>query len=170
MEKSKESKNNEEKEQNQPEDLLSLITSLIEFEKNLKSMENINSILTKQNLEFFKNLTLKENIRVNLLLSKIYINIISNNSLYNDYLLSIEETDKDKINNIFLLIENCISLIEKLNNFIISSDIFLFKNKLLDLLKCIYYNCKTKIKEEEKLAKLLELMDSYLQHFVQNPS
>ena len=162
MEKSNESKNKEEKEeeQNQTEDLLPLITSLIEFEKNLKSMENINSILTKQNLEFFKKLTLKENIRVNLLLSKIYINIISNNSLYNDYLLSIEETDKDKISNIFLLIENCISLIEKLNNFIISSDIFLFKNKILDLLKCIYYNCKTKIKEEEKLAKLLELMNS----------
>ena len=57
MEKSNESKNKEEKEeeQNQTEDLLSLITSLIEFEKNLKSMENINSILTKKILSFLKN-------------------------------------------------------------------------------------------------------------------
>lgn len=137
-----------------------LINSLIEFERHVKSIENINSILAKENLEFLKKLALKDNPRINLLLSKIYLNIISNNSLYNEYLLSIKGSDKDKINNLFILIESCISLVEKLNTFIISSEIFHFKNKILELLKCIYYNCRTKIKDDEKLAKLLELMNS----------
>ena len=41
-------------------------------------------IFTEENFDFLKKLSLKENIKINLILSKIYMNIISNDSLYND--------------------------------------------------------------------------------------
>ena len=145
---------------NNPEDLISLINSLHDFEIYLKSLKNIYSILTEENLSFLKELTLKENIKINLLLSKIYMNIITNESLYNQYLLSIPENDTYKINILFQLIENCVSLAEKLNNFVFSSEIYEFKNKILDLVKCIYINCRSKIKEEEKITKINELMEN----------
>ena len=69
------------------EELLILIDNLVEFEVYTKSIKNINEILTKQNFEFFNKLTLRDNIKINLLLSKIYMNIISNDSLYNNYLI-----------------------------------------------------------------------------------
>jgi hypothetical protein len=116
--------------------------------------------LTEENLSFLKELTMKENVKINLLLSKIYMNIITNESLYNQYLLSIPENDTYKINILFQLIENCVSLVEKLNNFVFSSDIYEFKNKILDLIKCIYINCRSKIKEEEKITKINELMEN----------
>ena len=88
------------------------------------------------------------------------MSIISNESLYNEYLLSIKEDDIKILNILLLLIENCVSIVEKLNNFVFSSDLFELKNKIIDLIKCIYYNCKAKIKDEQKTLKILELMDS----------
>ena len=142
------------------DELLSLMTNLIDFESEIKSLKSMNEILSKENLNFFKKLSIKDNIKLNLLLSKIYMGIISNESLYNEYLLTITENDINKIDILFQLIENCISIIEKLNTFVFSSDLFQLKNKIIDLIKCIYYNCRNKIKDEEKIQKILELMES----------
>ena len=152
----------EKKEMNSDSDseLLSLMNSLIDFESEIKSIKSINDILTKENLDFFKKLESKENIKINLLLSKIYMSIISNESLYNEYLLSIKEDDIKILNILLLLIENCVSIVEKLNNFVFSSDLFELKNKIIDLIKCIYYNCKAKIKVEQKTLKILLLINS----------
>ena len=147
-----------EKSENQNE-ILSLIASLKNFENYLKSLESIYSILKKENINFLKKLSLKENIKINLLLMKIYLDIISNESLYSQYLTSISEKDNDKIEILFQLIENCVSLSEKLNTFSFSSDFFEFKKKIIELIKCIYYNCKTYIKDELKLKKISELLE-----------
>ena len=153
--------NNKEKENSEnPNDILSLIASLKNFENYLKSLESIYNILKKENINFLKKLSLKENIKINLLLMKIYLDIISNESLYNQYLTSISENDIDKIDILFQLIENCVSLAEKLNTFSFSSDFFEFKKRIIDLIKCIYYNCKTKIKDELKLKKISELLET----------
>lgn len=154
--------NDTEKEKNliQDDDLLSFIKNLNNLYLHLRPMKNVNKILTKENFDIFNKASLKNNIKINLLLSKIYMNIISKETLYNDYLTSIEETDKDKIDLLFKFIENCISIIKKLNSFVISSDLFMFKNKILDLLQGLYFNCKTKIKNEEKIQQISELMDS----------
>ena len=130
------------------DELLSLMTNLIDFESEIKSLKSMNEILSKENLTFFKKLSVKDNIKLNLLLSKIYMGIISNESLYNEYLLTITENDINKIDILFQLIENCIFIVEKLNTFVFSSDLFQLKNKIIDLIKCIYYNCINKIKDE----------------------
>ena len=157
--------NEKKKKESSEDESLSLISNLVDFESYIKSLENVDEILTKEKLGFLKRLSLKENIKINLLLSKIYMNIITKDSIYTNYLVSISENDNKKIENLFQLIENCVSLIEKLDNFVFSSDLFQFKNKILDLLKCIYYNCKAKIKDELKLQKILDLMDSLPQKF-----
>ena len=149
-----------EKEINTNNDLIYLINELNNFELNLKSINDINDILTKENLKFFQNLSLKENIRINLLINKIYINIISKDNLYDEYLLSIDEKDIEKVQILLQFIDNSISIIEKLANFIFSSEIFEFKKKIIELIKCLYYNCKGKIKNEEILKKLLNLIET----------
>ena len=149
-----------EKEINTNNDLIYLINELNNFELNLKSINDINDILTKENLKFFQSLSLKENIRINLLINKIYMNIISKDNLYDEYLLSIDEKDIEKVQILLQFIDNSISIIEKLANFIFSSEIFEFKKKIIELIKCLYYNCKGKIKNEEILKKLLNLIET----------
>ena len=149
-----------EKEINTNNGLIYLINELNNFELNLKSINDINDILTKENLKFFQNLSLKENIRINLLINKIYMNIISKDNLYDEYLLSIDEKDIEKVQILLQFIDNSISIIEKLANFIFSSEIFEFKKKIIELIKCLYYNCKGKIKNEEILKKLLNLIET----------
>ena len=160
-------KANEKKETNE-DNLLSLINGLIDFEEYLRPIKSVNDILTKENIEFFKKLLQKENIKINLLLSKIYMNIILNDSLYDDYLISIKENDEDKVDILLQLVENCVSVIEHLKTFVISSNLFLFKNKILSLLKDIYYNLKAKIKNEEKLQKFLYYIDYLPTQFFSN--
>ena len=151
------------KEENENE-LLSLISNLVDFESELKTYNSVDDILTKENFDFFKKLSLKENIKINLLLSKIYMRIISNDSLYKDYLLSIKENELPKVDIIFQLIDNCVLVVDKLNTFFFSEELFQFKNKILDLIKCLYYNCKSKM-NEEKLKNIEDLMESLPQKF-----
>ena len=154
-------KENKGKETNSQEDeSLSLINNLLEFESYTKSLKSVNDMFTKENFNFFNRLSLKENIKINLLLGKIYMNIISNDSLYKEYLVSIKEEDKDKLDILLQFIDNSVSLIEKLNTFTFSEVLYQFKTKIIDLLKCIYYNCKIAIKDEEKLQKISELIES----------
>ena len=143
-------------------DLFSLIDTLKDFETKIKSLKSINSILTKENFLFFKKLFLKDNIKINLLLIRIYMNIINNKSLYNEYLVSItnKESDNSKIDILLMLIENCVSLTEKLDGFVFSYLLFQFKKKIIDLVKCIYFNCKNKIYIDEKLEALEDYMEN----------
>ena len=149
-----------EKKETPEDDLITLINNLIDFEDYIKSLKSMDDIFTKENFDFLNKLSLKENIKINLILSKIYMNIISNDSLYNEYLTSIKEESTDKVDLLFLLIENCISLIEKLNTFVFSAELYEFKKKIIDLLKCIYYNCKAKIKDEQRIYKILNLIET----------
>ena len=68
--KSKENKEKKKEEninkKSDSKELLSLIDTLKDFETDLKSLKSINSILTKDNFNFFKKLFLKENILINL--------------------------------------------------------------------------------------------------------
>ena len=143
-------------------DFISVINDLFEFEKNLKYLNNVNCIFSYDVLDIFQKINEKDNIKMNLILNKIYLNIICNESLYNNYLLFEEKDPKklEKIDFLIDLIDQCTSLIEKLNGFIFSKELFSLKIKTLDLLKCIYFNCKNKIKNEKKLKILQDLMDT----------
>ena len=146
--------------QNSENNMPSLINGLNNFQRQVKTIKDVSHFLTKENVDALKNLISKENIKINIALGKIYIDIVSNDSLYNEYLTSIDENDNTKISLLLEHIEVCISLIEKLNTFVFSSNLFVFKNKILDLIKCIYYNCKNKIKKEETVAKILDYINS----------
>ena len=66
---------------------------------------------------------------------KIYMNIISSDALYTDYLTSIKEQYIYKVDLLLLLINNSISLVEQLNTSTFSSDLYQFKLKIIDLIK-----------------------------------
>ena len=139
------------------EDLLYLVNSLIQFSYELMSLKRIELILTNEMIDIFKNLSKKKNIKINLILSKIYMNIINNESLYTNYLVEI---NVEKVNMIILLIEECMALIEKLNGFAFDPDLFKFKTKVLSLIKCIYFNRKKEINNETLNKKFEYLLYS----------
>ena len=139
------------------EDLLYLVNSLIQFSYELMSLKKIELILTNEIIDIFKRLSTKNNIKINLILSKIYINIINNESLYTNYLVEI---NVEKVNMIILLIEECMALIEKLSGFAFDPDLFKFKTKVLSLIKCIYFNRKKEINNETLNKKFEDLLYS----------
>ena len=152
------------------EDLTSLIKDLETFEMKLKSLRNVCYIFTKDVFEIFNKLIQKDNVKIHLVLSRIYIEIISHDSLYDNYLM-FGEDDSNKIEKVDLLLQlisDCTSLIEKLEGFVFDQKLFKFKNKTLDLLKCIYFNCKSKIKDDEKSKKFQELLDTLPPKFYSN--
>ena len=140
------------------EDLVTLVNNLSQFNYELKSIKNISFFLTEENFEILKKLNARENIKINLLLSKIYINIISNESLYLNYLIEIDEP---KINLLIQLIDECIILIQKLVGFVFDPEIFKFKEKTLSLIKCIYFNRKKEITNLTISQKLESLLNSF---------
>ena len=143
-------------------DILSIINNLNIFEFNLKKLKNISLVLTNDILFLFQKLQDKDNISINITLSKIYIDILSSESLYKNYLLFIGDYYNilDKVNFLLHLINECVSLIDKLNGFVFDPALFQFKNKLLELINCIYYNYPNKMKDkEDKMSKLKELLD-----------
>ena len=97
-----------------------------------------------------------------LLLSKLYINLISNESLYSNFLVEIEEQN---LNLIMQVIDECIILIQKLSGFVFDPEMFKFKEKTLSLIKCIYWNCKKKITNITISQKLEGLIDSFPTQF-----
>ena len=152
------------------EDLTSLIKDLQTFEAKLKLLNNVCYTITNEVFQILKKLIEKDNIKIHLILSRIYINIISHDSLYNNYLM-FGEDDSNKIEKVDLLLQlisDCTSLIEKLDGFVFDPKLFKFKNKTLDLLKCIYFNCKSKINDDEKSKKLQELLDTLPPKFYSN--
>ena len=83
------------------------------------------------------------------------MSIINNESLYSDFLFIY---DKEKMNLIIEIIEECVSLIKELNGFAYDPNLFKFKKKVLYLIKFIYVNHKNKanIKIVKKLEDLLD--------------
>ena len=59
-----------------------------------------------------------------------------------------------------MLIDNCVSLTEKLDGFVFSNLLFQFKKKIIDLVKCIYFNCKNSINIDENLETLEDYMEN----------
>ena len=149
------------------EKLPSLTKALDNFKCKLKSLNNVGNILTNEVFKIFDKLIKKDRIKINLILSRIYLGIISNNSLYNNYLM-FEKDDSNRIDCLIRLISDCSSIIEKLEGFVFDPELFKFKNKTMDLLKCIYFNCKNKINNDEKIRKLEELIDTLPPKFYSN--
>lgn len=124
------------------ENLVSLIKDLTNFNQELASTQNITNFLTDDNIYILSSLNYRDNIKINLLLVKIYINIINNQSLYMHYLVDYTE---EKLHLILQIIDECITLIQKLGGFILEPEIFELKEKTLSFIKCIYFNWKGKI-------------------------
>ena len=144
------------------EDLVTLVNNLSHFNHELKSLKDINFFINEENLAILKKLSEKDNIKINLLLSKIYINLISNESLYSSYLVEISEP---KLNLLMQIIDDCIILIQKLSGFVFDPEMFKFKEKVLSLIKCIYWNCKSKITNITITQKLEGLLESFPSQF-----
>ena len=144
------------------EDLISLVNNLSHFNHELKSLKDVCFFITEENIGILKKLNEKDNIKINLLLSKLYINLISNESLYSNFLVEIEEQN---LNLIMQVIDECIILIQKLSGFVFDPEMFKFKEKTLSLIKCIYWNCKKKITNITISQKLEGLIDSFPTQF-----
>ena len=138
----------------------SIIEGLNYFLSELKSLENISSFLSQDNLYFFYSIALKDNIKVNLLLSRVYYVILSKDFLFKIMIPSINEKEYNKIDLILELTENIAFVLDKLNSFMFSSELFELKKKSLGLLNCLYNNCKIKLKkDDEKIEEIVELME-----------
>ena len=139
------------------DDLLTMAKDLINFSFELNSLKNIGLFLTYENLDILKNLNTNQNIKVLLALSKIYNNLLSNDSLYSSYFLEFNE---DKTNIILQTIDESISLIQKLDGFVFDPEIFNFKTKIISIIKCFYYNFKNKITNDVYIQKLYDFLNS----------
>ena len=73
------------------EDLVTLVNNLSHFNHELKSLKDVSFFITEENIGILKKLNEKDNIKINLLLSKLYINLISNESLYSNPLETLDE-------------------------------------------------------------------------------
>ena len=143
-------------------DINTLIYNLYQFNLKLKNLKYIQIIFTNEFLDILKQLAYKGNVRIDLALKSVYLTIISHESIFKNYLL-FDENDiyrVFKINFLLNMIDECVFIIERLRDFIFDEELFIFKNKTLELLQCIYYNCRNKIKEEETLRRIQELLDS----------
>ena len=152
-------------------DILSIINALNLFELKLKDVKNVNIVLTSDILSLFQKLQEKNNIPLNVSLSRIYLDILSNESLYKDYLALTDDYYNilDKISFLLYLIDECVLLIQKLNGFVFDLSLFQFKNRLLELIQCIYYNCANQMKnEDDKINKLKELLDTLPSQYYSN--
>ena len=138
----------------------STINTLIKFIKEFNSLKDIVKIFSNKNLNFFASLIENNDTKINLLLNKIYIILLSKDYLFKTFIPQIKENDVSKINIILALVTNISLLIKNLNKFNFSSELFELKKKSLGLLNCLYNNCKYKLKEnEEKINEIIRLMN-----------
>ena len=107
----------------------------------LNILENEEFKLTKENLEKLKIISIRNNIMLNLIISQIYFKIIKDENLF------------DKISeDINLLISFCneiIKIIYSFNESILNEEIYISKIQVIKLIKFIYINYKSKLKEEQ---------------------
>ena len=133
-----------------------IINALNYFLSELYPLENLSTFLTQENLNFFYSLALKDNIKINILLCRIYYIILSKDYLYKVFLPSIKHNEIYKIDIILELEENISYALNKLENFIFSGELFELKKKSLGLLNLLYNNCKNKIDNKSKLDDIVE--------------
>ena len=151
------------------EKIPSIIEALHYFLAELKTIENISSFLSQDNLQFFYSLSLRDNIKVNLVLSNIYYIILSKDFLYKKFLPLIQKEETYKIDIILELVRNISFNLSKLDKFIFSYQLFDLKKKSLGLLNILYNNCKNRIKIDDSiLEQIVDLMDSVTKKFYSN--
>ena len=149
------------------DNIITILNNLNLFEYKLKSLEEINIILTTDVLLILQKISELNNIQLNLVLYRIYLNIITNQSLYNKYLAFSNNYIEmlDKFSFLLYLLDECVLLIERLDGFVYDPNLFIFKKKTLQLVKYLDSNLKNKIQDEDKLEKLSELMKTLPQKF-----
>ena len=91
------------------DNIITILNNLNLFEYKLKSLEDVNTILTTDVLLILQKLAELNNIQINLVLYRIYLNLITKQSLYNKYLsLSNNYIEVlDKISLLLYLIDEC---------------------------------------------------------------
>ena len=136
--------------------------SLESFYNNLNEID-LDSLITEDNLNYFKDLNPTQNLGIDILLNKIYYKIFSSEDFYKNYFLDSEKND-DKIPLIFELIEITIKNIGSLVDNVISFQNFQLKENLLKLIKFIYINLKNDITDKEE-THLNELLNNLPQKF-----
>ena len=148
------------------EKIPSIIEALHYFLSELKTLENISSFLSQDNLYFFYSIALKDNVKVNLLLSRIYYLMLSKDFLFKLFVPSIKKNEYYKIDVILELIQNIAFVLDKLNEFMFSAMLFDLKKKSLGLLNCLYNNCKANLKkDDEKIEEVVDLMERITKKF-----
>ena len=125
--KNKVKKNKKKKIYVDTEDLHSIINTLNKFILELNNLNDIAKIFSDKNLYFFSSLIENNDIKVNLLLSKIYNIIIAKEYLYKTFIPSIKENDEFKIYLIIELVSNISLLIKNLDKFYFSFELFELK-------------------------------------------
>ena len=130
------------------DDIEECVSHLNEFYKSLTTID-LESLITKTNMNFFENMNPKENVQIDLLLCKIYAKIISSEDFYQNF-FSDEDENGEKVPLVLSLIEESIQILDNFSDYFISFEIFKFKENLLKLIKFIYINLRDDITEEEE--------------------
>ena len=145
------------------------ISHLETYYKELKII-GLENIVTRQNIKIFQNIKKKENIQIDLLLTKIYSKIFSSEDFYDNFFDDVNKNQK-KISLVLNLIEEAISVIDDFSDDFISFEFFKLKENLLKLIKFIYINFKEEFtdEEEEHLNQLInELpMNFYSENYLE---
>lgn len=149
---------------NNLENITNLIPALEQFNNKIESLKDISVIIDNNVFDILNKISQKDNIYINLQLSKIFMNILSNESLYDNYLL-FEKSEGNKISLLLRLITEASNIIEKLNSFIYDRKLFELKKKIIEFAKCFYINCKLKIEDPIKLIKLTDLIEKLPSNF-----
>ena len=110
------------------EDSEECYSHLKDFYNNLNTI-NLDNLITKKNIKFFQDINPKENIQIDLLLSKIYGKILSSEDFYKDYFSDEDENEK-KMPLIFSFIEEAIKIIDNFADNFISLENFKLKENL----------------------------------------
>ena len=138
-------------------DLPSLINDFTKFNHHFKYLKKIGLFLTPENFNTLRKINEIDNIKILMILSQIYMNIMKNESLYSNYLLTLND---EKTGIVLQIVDECAALIEKLAGFVFDQDFFNFKLKTYEFIKSLYCNCKNKISNDIYLKKLLDFLDS----------
>ena len=142
------------------EDKSSIISALTDFILDLNTLQNIITIISQENLMFFNILVDKNDMKINVLLAKIYLIILSKEYIYKTFIPSIKDTSNYKIEILLTLIHNISKVLKKLDKFMFSPEIFELKKKSLGLLNFLYNNCKNRLNNnDDSLVEMVELID-----------
>ena len=77
------------------DNLIKLVKDLNQFYTDAKGFKDISNYLTSENMDILRNLNYRDNIRINVILTKIYSFILSHDTLYSSYLV---EYSDEKLN------------------------------------------------------------------------